>query len=87
MGDLAGSGRAEDRVGELATAERVAAQRSMWPDGKLRLQMLQSVGPAAFRAIILADRIATVTRETAEVCSKATAPKARDKAMHVQDRS
>ncbi|KMS50384.1 hypothetical protein V474_12520 [Novosphingobium barchaimii LL02] len=57
--------------------ERMAARTLDLPRWEAGQRMMQSASPAAFRAIVGADRIVTANREVIEGCSKAAA-RARD---------
>ena len=51
--------------------ERMAARTLDLPRWEAGQRMMQSADPAAFRAVVAADRIVTANRETIEGCSKA----------------
>ncbi|EZP70182.1 hypothetical protein BV97_05506 [Novosphingobium resinovorum] len=53
--------------------ERMAAQTLDLPRWEAGQRMMQSASPAAFSAIVAADRIVTANRETIEGCNKAAA--------------
>ena len=53
--------------------ERMAARTLDLPRWKAGQRMMQSAEPAAFRAIVAADRIVTANREAIEGCSKVAA--------------
>jgi hypothetical protein len=55
--------------------ERMAARTLDLPRWDAGQRMMQSAEPAAFRAIVAADRIVTANREAIEGCSKAAARK------------
>lgn len=55
--------------------ERMAARTLDMPRWEAGQRMMQSGSPAAFRAIVAADRIVTANREAIEECSKAAARK------------
>ena len=53
--------------------ERMAARTLDMPRWEAGQRMMQSADPAAFRAVVAADRIVTANRKTIEGCSKAAA--------------
>jgi hypothetical protein len=52
---------------------RLAARTLDMPRWEAGQRMMQSADPAAFRAVVAADRIVTANRKTIEGCSKAAA--------------